>query len=114
MDPRYDRDELAGRKSFGITPKEEELLVRLMEECAELQQACAKVLRWGWESVNPDDVMDGTNRDRFHREAADVGALYSRLSKMPGHSVLDVDAAHRRALKTHSITPPRPRKRRAP
>jgi hypothetical protein len=78
---QYARPSLQGRKA-DVTPKQEELLVRLMEECAELQVECAKILRWGWGSFNPDNVGRGTNEENFHREAGDVGKLYDQLSRL--------------------------------
>jgi phosphoribosyl-ATP pyrophosphohydrolase len=49
-DPRYDRPEL----SPSLTERQKVVLVRIMEEAAEVQQAAAKTLRWGlaWRSTS--------------------------------------------------------------
>lgn len=83
---KYARESLQGRYN-GVTPKQEELLTRLMEECAELQIECSKILRWGWSSFNPDHVSRGTNEQNFHREAGDVGKLYDQLSRLRNPSL---------------------------
>lgn len=80
QDPQYDRKALQGRGA-GVSLQQEELLVRLMEECAELTQACSKILRWGWYSSSPDRHDGANNKDDFHKEAGDVGVLYDRISK---------------------------------
>jgi hypothetical protein len=80
-DNQYDKPRLQGRAN-DVTPKQEELLVRLMEECAELQVECSKIVRWGWSSYNPDNPGRGTNEENFHREAGDVGKLYDRISRL--------------------------------
>ena len=77
-DPLYARTHLCAED---VTPQEQERLVRLMEECGELVQACAKTLRWGWASVNPTlpPEEQETNRDYVRRELADVVALAQKL-----------------------------------
>lgn len=49
----------------------EYLLVQLMEEAAEVQQAASKALRFGL-----DDIYDGiSNRDRLGKEMTDFNAV---------------------------------------
>lgn len=78
QNPEYNRPRLQGRQN-DVTPKQEELLVRLMEECAELTKECSKILRWGWGSYNPHDPMRGTNEKNFYREVADVDDIVNRI-----------------------------------
>ncbi len=74
----YDRDRLCGED---VTPQEQERLVRLMEEAGEVIQACAKTLRWGWESVNPTLPVEQqeTNAKYLQREVRDLIDLATRL-----------------------------------
>lgn len=65
--PEYFRPELMGKD---VTPQEQERLVRLMEECGEVIQACSKILRWGWYSTHPNGGP--TNVDSLLRELHDV------------------------------------------
>jgi len=55
-------------------------LICLMEECAEVQKAIAKMLRFGDSNFNPEIVEAGTNKDVFERECVDVVALLGKLS----------------------------------
>jgi NTP pyrophosphatase (non-canonical NTP hydrolase) len=55
-----------------LTPAQAERLALLAEECGELIQAIGKVLRHGYESVNPFAPEMGTNRDMVERECGDV------------------------------------------
>jgi hypothetical protein len=73
-DPKYD-----GRLSRDVNPKDRVLLVRLMEEAAELQHACAKTLRWGWDSTNPELNTGETNEQYIERELNDVVEMARRL-----------------------------------
>lgn len=65
-DDRYDRPAL----SDTLTARQSVLLVRVMEEAAELQQACAKALRWGLQSRHPQTGQ--TNSDQIAAEMDDV------------------------------------------
>jgi NTP pyrophosphatase (non-canonical NTP hydrolase) len=53
------------------------LLVCLMEECAEVQQAAAKALRFGLEDGYPD--TDRTNYEDIEKELNDVIAVAEML-----------------------------------
>ena len=55
------------------TPFEAELLIILMEECAEVQKNAAKMLRFGVEDAQPGQNL--TNRERLSLEVADVLAV---------------------------------------
>ena len=57
--------------------KTEHLLICIMEECAEIQQACAKALRFGLDDGHPD--RDSTNADDIIREYADLQAVIQML-----------------------------------
>lgn len=58
-----------------LTPAEAERLAMLSEECAEVIQAVSKILRHGYESVNPLAPEKGTNREQLARELIDVFAV---------------------------------------
>lgn len=59
---------------------EVERLALLMEECAEVQQRCAKILRHGYTSYNPDDLGAGDNRHQLTKELGDL--LYTMMMAM--------------------------------
>jgi NTP pyrophosphatase (non-canonical NTP hydrolase) len=64
-----------------LTPAQAELLALLLEELGEAQQAIGKILRHGYESVNPF-VDDGpTNRESLEWELGDVSAAIRLLAK---------------------------------
>lgn len=54
-----------------LTPAEAERLALLLEELGEAQQVIGKVLRHGYESVNPLDPV-ATSRQRLVQELGDV------------------------------------------
>ena len=55
-----------------LSPAEAERLAYLMEELGESIAAAGKVLRHGYESVNPHGRSDVTNRDLLEDELCDV------------------------------------------
>jgi NTP pyrophosphatase (non-canonical NTP hydrolase) len=63
-----------------LTLADTELLVMLMEEAAEVQQAIAKVLRHGFYSYHPDDLEQKTNRELLEKELADVFTVHRMLT----------------------------------
>ncbi len=48
-----------------------------MEECAEVQQVCAKILRFGIDDTNPQNLK--TNRQLLEQELGDVHAIIGIL-----------------------------------
>ena len=54
-----------------LTPKENEALALLMEECAEVIQIIGKIQRHGLESCHPENLSI-TNRDLLEREIGHV------------------------------------------
>ena len=58
----------------------EHLLVCIMEECAELQQAASKALRFGLDGCRRD-FMSQTNADDICKEYADLQAVLQMLEK---------------------------------
>lgn len=59
--------------------KQEYLLVKLMEECAEVSKVCAKILRFGIDNGKPDSLV--TNREELHRELVDIVAIVAILEE---------------------------------
>jgi hypothetical protein len=70
-----------------LSPAERELLHMLAEEAGEVVQACMKVLRHGWQSVNPFNPLT-PNSDLLDLELRDVQAvveLMRRQGHVPAH-----------------------------
>ena len=64
-----------------ITPptiEERDLLNKTIEECAEVIQACTKILDYGFESTNPDKPTI-TNRQHLEQEVGDAMCLFSLM-----------------------------------
>lgn len=61
------------------TDHERELLVILMEECAEIQYHCAKAIRFGLADAAPG--QNDTNRQRISDEVGDLLAVIDLLAK---------------------------------
>jgi NTP pyrophosphatase (non-canonical NTP hydrolase) len=57
----------------------ESLLITLMEECAEVTQACSKVLRFGPRDVEPGQQKE--NDERLFDEWTDAVAVFQMLQK---------------------------------
>jgi len=56
-----------------------ELLTITMEECAEVQQGCAKVMRFG------------TNTNKFHL-AKEIGDLLTMIDLLVEHDIIDLNS----------------------
>lgn len=66
-------DHICDKEPFnGMTPAEAERLHLLMEECGEVIQAAAKVLRHGYEGFNPLLEVPIRNRDVLAAEMGDL------------------------------------------
>jgi len=68
--------------------KTEYLLIHLMEEAAEVQQAASKCLRFGFDGYNPDDPMRTTNSYDLKQELKDLRATEVMLAR-EGHIECD-------------------------
>lgn len=69
-----------------LTEAEQERLVILIEECGEVVQAAAKILRHGYESTNPKAIVPAaarpeTNRAALERELGDLGHALQRMEQ---------------------------------
>jgi NTP pyrophosphatase (non-canonical NTP hydrolase) len=62
------------------TPYERELLIILIEECAEVQQRAAKLLRFGRDEVQPGQPLN--NAERLADEIGDLMALVRRVKNV--------------------------------
>jgi hypothetical protein len=58
--------------------RDEYLLTLLLEECAEIQQAASKALRFGMDDNYKDNP---TNREKLHQEIQDVLAVIDLLTE---------------------------------
>jgi hypothetical protein len=61
-----------------LTPAQCERLVKLMEECAEVQKECAKILIHGYDDVKPGTSL--TNRQKLEMELGDVHSAMKLLT----------------------------------
>lgn len=64
----------------GLTPAEDERLALLIEECAEVIQAAAKIQRHGYESCHPEK-RDWTNREELAKELGHLTHAVDRLTE---------------------------------
>lgn len=76
-----------------------ENLILLMEECAEVQQACAKILRFGWEGSYDDGA---TNINVLLQEIGDLLAVIERFDfRIPERNMIKafIITKHEKLLK---------------
>jgi len=66
--------------------REQMALLKLMEECNEVSQRCAKAIKFGLEEKQPGQEL--TNRQRLYEEAVDVIAA---LDVLTDRGILDMD-----------------------
>lgn len=83
-----------------LTPPEVERLALLLEELGEAQQVVGKVLRHGYESVNPLDPV-ATTRQRLVQELGDVLVAIDFL--VDNGDVSADDLEDRRRVKHHKV-----------
>lgn len=82
----------------------DERLAILIEECAEVQQASTKILRFGRESINPYSEI--SNAERLEQELGDLLAMiFLTIAAEGGNSVIDAAVAKLEKLKTYSDQP---------
>lgn len=67
-----------------MRPGLDHALGKMVEECGELQQILGKVLRFGWDSYNPDDPFQTSNRVLTECEMEDVENAIFNLRKELG------------------------------
>jgi hypothetical protein len=70
---------------YALDERERLLLVRVMEEAAELQQAAVKILRFGPANWHPDDPTKRSNTARFRQERDDLFEVLVELGEPPPH-----------------------------
>lgn len=58
--------------SNDLSDAQAERLAILLEEMGEAQQVIGKILRHGYESYDPTDKVDDSNRDLLNKELGDV------------------------------------------
>src|SRR5688572_27178134 len=64
--------------------KEQMLLLKVAEECAELGQVCSKAIRFGLNSKHPNGGL--TNFERIGEEFQDLAAAFDYLLEKVGNS----------------------------
>ncbi len=84
----------------GLSDAERERLALLLEECGEVQQIIGKILRHGYESVNPTipKVHQLTNRQMLENELGDLKAAMLLASHNGDIGPVEMDAAMMRKL----------------
>lgn len=73
-----------------LTPAETERLALLMEECAEVQHVIGKILRHGYNSVNPNDLRPNPDNNRALLER-ELGDLTAAISICAGHDDVNIE-----------------------
>ena len=63
-----------------LSEAELERVALLFEECSEVVQICGKIMRHGFESFNPYDVLCTTNRQLLEKEVGDVLSSIARMT----------------------------------
>lgn len=64
-----------------MTEAERERLAMLAEEAGKIVQIVGKILRHGYESYHPDDLLKVTNRQHLTNELQDIdGIVYGMVS----------------------------------
>lgn len=84
----------------GLSNSEAERLALLLEELGEAQQVIGKILRHGYESVNPFEPTT-TNRERLVRELGDVLVAIDFL--LDYGDVKQEDLDDRKRVKHHRV-----------
>lgn len=84
-----------------LTPAEAERLALLAEECGEVIQAIGKILRHGYESYHPNDVLKTSNRRLLERELGDVQAAVLLMSS--GTDLSSDSIESRKQFKLHHV-----------
>lgn len=89
--------------STGLTLAETERLALLLEEMGEAQQVIGKILRHGYESVNPDlpPPAGDTNRANLERELGDVLVAIDML--LDNDDILQWRLDDRKRVKAHKV-----------
>src|SRR5678815_2583316 len=83
----------------GLRPDEQERLALLMEECAEVIGIAGKILRHGYQSVNP--IKPGPNNRQLLTE--ELGHVLHAIDRMVEVDVLQVHLQDARVLKAERI-----------
>ena len=63
----------------GLSPETDELLSKVTEECAEVIHIIQKIQQHGFESMNPHDVTELTNKEMLQKELGDLKAVVNIL-----------------------------------
>ena len=87
----------------GLTPAEQERLVLVNEECAEVQKEVSKILRHGFASTNPTLASCETNREGLQAELGDLLHAVRMLISAGDVSGEIVEAAARNKARCISV-----------
>lgn len=81
-----------------MTEAERERLIILAEECAEVQQAITKILRWGWTSHCPQTGI--RNDEHLEAELSDLLCIIEKMEELGDiHLSTDLDEVWERKKK---------------
>lgn len=85
-----------------VSSAQEERLLLLMEECAEVSQAASKIIRFGFESKHPDNPQGPTNRVHLETEIGGLCAILELLENNKEISLEQIEFFQKEKLKTIS------------
>lgn len=82
-----------------MTPKEQEVLDILQEECAEVVSACSKIKRFGFDNYNPADPNKVPKWKHLEQEIGDVIAMLQFVVDLNvGITVEGIEVAYKKKL----------------
>ena len=93
-------DRIFKKDSKEISPEQNERLVYLAEECAEVLHAVTKILRHGFLTHNPRDEGSITNRCHLQEELSNFAMAVQLMTKAGDIMPVQWDEAWERFLKT--------------
>lgn len=89
-------------RNNGLTPAQDERLVKLIEECSEIIKVACKIQLHGYDSVNPFAPEAGTNLDMLVEEMGDYDAI---MQLMIINGDIDAKAINERHRWKYSVLP---------
>lgn len=84
-----------------LTPAQEELLLKLIEESSEIIKEATKALHYGYESYNPFDPNEETNRTKIEKEIGDLLNIIDLMQEQ--NDLCDENISIRKQFKRQEI-----------